>query len=732
MGFPSAHVTTSMAPKGGKKDDDLAQQEVLQAVVLADSFASHFRPMTFQMPKVLMPLGSVPMIEYTLEFLAAGGVQEIYIFCCAHADEVERYIVESDMERRLATVSLHVLKSQGECMSAGDALREVEARGVIKSDFVLVPGDVIANLSLAPLIAAHKARREVDRDAVLTTVMARVPASHRARRGGEEKLVALSGETGRLLMYDEAVKEGWATKVRLPMALLQETDRFELHRDLYDTHIDVCTPELLVLLQDNFDWQDLRRDLLPGVLGQFEMLGKTIYTHVLSTEYAARVHDPHTYDVVSRDLLQRWAFPLVPDANLLPGCSYRCTAHCVYQEAGVSLARSAAIVRDSAIGEGTTIGERTVVEGSVVGRDCVVGVGVTLSGCYLWGGVIVEDGATLTGCICGEGVRIGVGAVVPAGCVLGRSVVVGAGTTLTRFARFWAPSDAALKVAANEEADDAADDDAVADDDDAEADAGAVGRERSARARVALATSQLLAKCSAGTGLTLLGPGGHGRLWKVVPTAASLGFDRPVAQGQCDDELSEEEDEELEETNLEDVENEQFATAVRELIRDALRSADKDDAVENLALELNGLKFGADRTFADSVRAIVPPLLAEAASAPTKKAKVANLKRSLEKWAPLLKKFVQSKADQRALVEGVAAACEQANEGLLEVFDHALKLLYDREDDLLDEQAILKWAAAVEEEAEEGSLEERLLQQADGLLKWLRESDDEEEDDDDE
>ena len=181
------HVSTCMAPKGGKKDDDLAQQEVLQAVVLADSFASHFRPMTFQMPKVLMPLGSVPMIEYTLEFLAAGGVQEIYIFCCAHADEVERYIVESDMERRLATVSLHVLKSQGECMSAGDALREVEARGVIKSDFVLVPGDVIANLSLAPLIAAHKARREVDRDAVLTTVMARVPASHRARRGGEER-----------------------------------------------------------------------------------------------------------------------------------------------------------------------------------------------------------------------------------------------------------------------------------------------------------------------------------------------------------------------------------------------------------------------------------------------------------------------------------------------------------------------------------------------------------------
>jgi hypothetical protein len=44
------------------------------------------------------------------------------------------------------------------------------------------------------------------------------------------------------------------------------------------------------------------------------------------------VHDPHTYDVVSRDIMQRWTFPLVPDANLLPDCTYRCTAHCVYEE----------------------------------------------------------------------------------------------------------------------------------------------------------------------------------------------------------------------------------------------------------------------------------------------------------------------------------------------------------------------------------------------------------------
>ena len=80
------------------------------------------------------------------------------------------------------------------------------------------------------------------------------------------------------------------------------------------------------------------------------MLGKTIYTHVLDTEYAARVHDPHTYDVVSRDVISRWAFPLVPDANLLPGTAYRLSGHGVYREAGVTLARSSTLVRDCVVG----------------------------------------------------------------------------------------------------------------------------------------------------------------------------------------------------------------------------------------------------------------------------------------------------------------------------------------------------------------------------------------------
>ena len=56
---------------------DIKRTDVLQAVLLADSFTVRLRPLTYEKPKVLLPLVNVPMLNYTLEFLARGGVGEV-------------------------------------------------------------------------------------------------------------------------------------------------------------------------------------------------------------------------------------------------------------------------------------------------------------------------------------------------------------------------------------------------------------------------------------------------------------------------------------------------------------------------------------------------------------------------------------------------------------------------------------------------------------------------------
>ena len=46
-----------MAPKSkGSRSDDLKQEDILQAVVFADSFTTRFRPITLQKPRVTLNL----------------------------------------------------------------------------------------------------------------------------------------------------------------------------------------------------------------------------------------------------------------------------------------------------------------------------------------------------------------------------------------------------------------------------------------------------------------------------------------------------------------------------------------------------------------------------------------------------------------------------------------------------------------------------------------------------
>lgn len=59
-------------------DNNMNKRDMkLQAIILADTFRGFFNPMTWNMPTVLMPLINIPMIDYTIEFLALNNVEEV-------------------------------------------------------------------------------------------------------------------------------------------------------------------------------------------------------------------------------------------------------------------------------------------------------------------------------------------------------------------------------------------------------------------------------------------------------------------------------------------------------------------------------------------------------------------------------------------------------------------------------------------------------------------------------
>ncbi|KAI8482872.1 hypothetical protein Bbelb_394070 [Branchiostoma belcheri] len=148
--------------------------------------------------------------------------------------------------------------------------------------------------------------------------------------------------------------------------LFSDHSDLDIRYNLLDCHVSVCSPQVPQLFADNFDYQT-RNDFI---------MGNQVHAHVVTDEYAARVSSPHMYDAVSKDILQRWTYPLVPDNRLSSqeqDSSYTLHRHHVYRGRDVFLDHDSVLEENVVIGPGTRIGSNTTISNSVIGRNCVIG-----------------------------------------------------------------------------------------------------------------------------------------------------------------------------------------------------------------------------------------------------------------------------------------------------------------------------------------------------------------------
>lgn len=408
------------AAGGAKKPED-DREETLQAVVLADSFETRFNPFTLETPRCLLPLANTPLIEYTLEFLAMSGVADIYIYCGAHTAEVESYLQASKWNPITSPASpfnsLEIVKTTAR--SVGDAMRDLDSRDLITGDFLLVHGDLVSNLPIDEALAAHRARRVADKNAIMTMILRSGGlGSHRTKSQGITPVFVVDPTKNRCLHYEEMHPLQASKYVNIDPDLITTHTEMEIRTDLIDCGIDICTPDVLALWAESFDYEVPRRHFLHGVLKDYELNGKTIHTEVVEDHYAARVFNLQSYEAVSKDVLGRWTYPLVPDSNLVAGQSYKFERGGLCKENGVILARTCKVGKRTVLGKNTSIGRGSTVSNSIIGRRCQIGNDVTIHNAYIWDDVVVGDGSTIDRAIIAGEVAIGKHCKVQAGSLL--------------------------------------------------------------------------------------------------------------------------------------------------------------------------------------------------------------------------------------------------------------------------------------------------------------------------
>lgn len=383
---------------------EIQKEKTTQAVVVADTFSDEFIPITNAVPHALLPVLNKPLIDYTLEFLCLGGVEEVFLFCCSHADEIKQHISKciNNRDGWILTMKVIVIVSES-CQSFGDCLRDLDAKGLIRGDFVLLEPGIISNIPLLPLLKKHSETVKNDKYAAMTIILQESGIGHIGRHTDEDVLLATDCQD-RILVFKKLDKSE-TRKIEFPIDIFLENPTVNLLHNLKDTRIAICSPSVLPLYSDNFDFQT-KDDLIKGLLMNEEILEGTIYTHILQgSDYGGAISSWKMYQAISQELMRKWIHPLDQPRK-----------------------KNKILKNGVVIGAGTQVTESSNLNKSILGPNVKIGKNVILNNCFIFSDTKIEDNVSILHSVIGPECVIKANSRIMAGSIIGKGVVTENGT----------------------------------------------------------------------------------------------------------------------------------------------------------------------------------------------------------------------------------------------------------------------------------------------------------------
>ena len=155
----------------------------MQAIVLVGGEGTRLRPLTADLPKPALTLVDRPFIAYMVEWLEGHGVEEVVLACGFLPDALREALGEGDGHgaRIRYVAEPRPLGTAGAIRFAADELGDE-----LDDRFLALNGDVLTDLDLSALIAAHEergARATIGLHAVDGLLRLRAGQHRRGRRG---------------------------------------------------------------------------------------------------------------------------------------------------------------------------------------------------------------------------------------------------------------------------------------------------------------------------------------------------------------------------------------------------------------------------------------------------------------------------------------------------------------------------------------------------------------------
>ncbi len=260
----------------------------MKAMILAAGKGTRVRPLTYEMPKPMIPIMGKPVMEYLVEELERHGFNEIMINVSHLPEKIEDYFGNGERFGVEIGYSFEGHIENGEIIStalgsAGGLKRIQDFSGFFDDTFLVVCGDALIDLDLTQAVREHWRS-----GAVASICTLEVPKSQVSNYG-----VVVSDENGRISSFQEkpSIEDALSTQVNTGIYifepeifdLIPEDKEFDIGSELFPKIIEKGLPFNAINLP--FNWVDIGRisdfweanqKIMQGELRTIPMPGKQI------------------------------------------------------------------------------------------------------------------------------------------------------------------------------------------------------------------------------------------------------------------------------------------------------------------------------------------------------------------------------------------------------------------------------------------------------------------------
>jgi NDP-sugar pyrophosphorylase family protein len=121
----------------------------MKAVILAGGIGTRMRPLTYVIPKAMLPIGGKPLLEHMVRYLKEYGITEV-IVCVAY---LKNHIMDYFKDGKSLKAKIQYAEAD---MPLGTAGQLKTAEKYISETFLAMNGDIITSLNLRRLIDFHE------------------------------------------------------------------------------------------------------------------------------------------------------------------------------------------------------------------------------------------------------------------------------------------------------------------------------------------------------------------------------------------------------------------------------------------------------------------------------------------------------------------------------------------------------------------------------------------------